>query len=167
MEIFKINFKSHVKAANSMILIVLMSAFFPYLMSILEHQDIASFIWLGILMFVVFATPCFLLHINYTIVNHGDVFKYSYQERKVTILHKGKSTTFNLDEIDSVERFMSFNLAAKRSSVLPWDEYNHSYIQLKNGERFTITSLLVPNLNLPLEEGRIVIKQNFYRWPNL
>jgi hypothetical protein len=132
-------------------------------MSVIKHQDIASFIWIGVLMFVVCATPCFLVHINYSIVNYGDVFEYFYQERKITILHNGKSTTFSLDDISYVQRFMSFNLAAKRSSVLPWDGYNHSYIQLKNGKRFTVTSLLVPNLNLPLEESKIIIKENFYR----
>jgi len=58
---------------------------------------------------------------------------------------------------------MSWNKAANRSFIAAWEGYNHSYIYLKNGKRFTITSLLVPDLNLPIEKEKIIVKENLYR----
>jgi len=86
-----------------------------------------------------------------------------YEDGIITIVHKGTSTSFNLDDIDRIKRHMSFNLAADRAGFAPWDLYNHSIIHLKNNEEFIITSLLVPNLNLPLEENRIIVKRGIYR----
>ena len=101
-----------------------------------------------------------MIHINYYIVNRGDIFQYFYQERKITFIHKGKATTFSLDDIDYIKRYMSFNLAANRSFVSPWEGYNHSYIHLKDGQILTVTSLLVPNLRLPIEDEKIVVKKS-------
>lgn len=82
---------------------------------------------------------------------------------KINFIHKGRPLTFTLDDIDHIEKYMSYNLAANRSGVVPWDDYHHTIIYLKNGQEFIVTSLLVPNLNLPLEEEKIVMKTNLYR----
>lgn len=104
-----------------------------------------------------------IIHINYYLVNRGDVFEYPEGEKEITIYHKGIKTTFNLDDIDRLERSMSWNKAANRFFIATWEGYNHSDIYLKDGRRFTVTSLLVPDLNLPLEKDKIIIKENFYR----
>jgi len=132
-------------------------------MSLIYNENINVFIWIALLLFIVFACPALVIHINYYVVNHGDVLEFSDQIKEITIHHKDGTRTFSLDDIDYVQRSMSWNKAAKRSFVAPWEGYNHSYIYLKDGTRFTITSLLVPDLDLPLEEGKVIVKQNFYR----
>jgi len=107
--------------------------------------------------------PALIIHVNYYVVNRGDVFEYAKQTREITIYHKGLATTFSHDDIVRLERSVSWNKAANRSFVAPWEGYNHSYIYLKDGKRFTVTSLLVPDLDLALDREKIVVKENFYR----
>jgi len=160
MEVFKVDFKSHIKSGELIIWCAIMGLMAPYLLSIIKHVDVNSVRWIGVLMFFVIALPAIVVHLNYYFVNQGDVFKYSFHERSITFIHKGKPTTFSLDDIDCIKRYMSFNLAANRSFITPWEGYNHSYIHLKDGQILTVTSLLVPNLRLPIEEKKIVVKKN-------
>lgn len=138
-----------------------MSFIAPYILSVIKHVDVNSVRWIGACIFLVFSLPAVLVHVNYYIVNHGDIFQYFFQERKITFIHKGKSTTFSLDDIDYIKQYMTFNQAANRTFVGPWEGYNHSYIHLKSGEILTVTSLLVPNLRLPIQGDKIVIKKGF------
>lgn len=100
-------------------------------------------------------------------VNKDDILFYDPVNRMITIDHSGVSRAFSFDDIKRVERIMSFPLSENRLQWLPWDGYNHSIIRLKNGEHFLVTSLLVPNLDLPLEEEKIRLKKTFYRWASL
>lgn len=161
MEIYKINFKSHLRNGESIVLGILVCISFPYILGYIKGVNGNSFIWISIIMFVVGVLPTIIIHISYYLANRGDICMY--EDGIITIVHKGTSTSFNLDDIDRIERHMSFNLAADRAGFAPWDLYNHSIIHLKNKEKFIITSLLVPNLNLPLEENRIIVKRGIYR----
>ena len=161
MEVFRVNFISHIKSGWLIILCVIISSIFPYGLSVIKHININSVLWIGPFMFLVMGLPAIVVHANYYIVNHGDIFQYFYQEREINFIHKGKSFTFSLDDIDYVERFMSYNQAANRAFIGPWEGYNHSYIHLKNGRVLTVTSLLVPNLRLPIQGDKILIKKGF------
>lgn len=161
MEVFKVGLKSQVKNGGGIIWCALMGLISPYILSMIKHVDVNSVRWIGGVVFLVVSLPAFVIHINYYIVSHGDIFQYFYQERRITYIHKGKSITFGLDDIDYIKRYMSFNQAANRSFITPWEGYNHSYIYLKDGRILTVTSLLVPNLRLPIEDDKIVIKTGF------
>lgn len=161
MEVFRVNFISHVKSGWLIILCVIISSIFPYGLSVIKHININSVLWIGPFMFFVMASPAIVVHINYYIVNQGDIFQYSYQEREINFIHKGKSTAFSLDDIDYITHYMSYNHAANRAFVGPWEGYNHSYIHLNDGKVLTVTSLLVPNLTLPIQGDKVVIKKGF------
>jgi len=138
--------------------------FFPYVVAYVKNLEPESLTWVSGIMLIIGVPPPLALHLNYYFINKGDVFGYMFQERTIVFTHKGETSTFTLDEIDHIERFMSFNFAAGRSSFLAWDDYNHTVIYLKNGQKFVVTSLLVYNLNLPLEGKKIIVKKGFYRW---
>ena len=80
-------------------------------------------------------------------------------------LKNGDTFTFSFDDIESVERNKSIPLAEHRMLWFPWDSYNYSVITLKNGQRFVVTSLLVLNMDLPLEESKIKLRKRFYCYP--
>ena len=163
METFKVSFRNHISNGEGILIGLLISACFPYIMYIKTSDNINVFIWIAVIMFILSAGPALIIHINYYIISRGDIFEYASETKEITIYHKGKSMTFGLDDIDHFERSMSYNLAAKRSSVLLWEMYNHSYVHLKTGQVLTITSLVVPNLNLPISEDKIVLKENIFR----
>ena len=161
MEVFKVDFKSHVKSGWLIILGVIISSIFPYGLSVIKQIDIYSVLWIGPFMFLVTALPAIVVHVNYYMANRGDIFQYFYQEREITFIHKGKSIAFSLDDIDYITHYMSYNQASNRAFVGPWEGYNHSYIHLKDGQILTVTSLLVPNLRLPVEGDKMIIKKGF------
>lgn len=164
MENFKVGLRSHFKSGIPIMLGLLVCILFPYLLSLAKDENIASFFVIPISIFMIGVLPTIIIHINYYLANRGDSLMFSSQDSIITITHKGKPTTFTLDDIDHIEKYMSYNLAANRSGVIPWDDYNHAIIYLKDGQEFIVTSLLVPNLNLLLEAEKIVIKTNFYRF---
>lgn len=64
------------------------------------------------------------------------VAEFCFEKSEIVIKRNGTSARFPLNDIDFVKRSMSFNQAANRSTIVPWEGYNHSYIQLKNGQKF-------------------------------
>ena len=164
MEINKIDLNSHIRSGSLIILGVIICTNFSRILSFLyPNQGSENDYWIGLIVFILLVLPAIIIHINYYLVNRGDVLEYSFERKEVTITHKQISISFYLNDIDFVEQSISFNKAANRSSVLPWDGYNHSVIHLKNGDLFTVTSLLVPDLNLPIEKEKVKIKRNVYR----
>lgn len=163
MERYSITLGTHLNNASLIILGCLISIFFPYAMSFIKNENVSSFIDVGIFIFIILVCPALIIHINYYLVNRGDILEYAVQEKEITIYHNDLATTFGLDDIDYMRRSMSWNKAANRAFIAPWEGYNHSYIHLKDGRMFTVTSLLVPDLDLPLEKDKIIIKENFYR----
>jgi hypothetical protein len=48
-------------------------------------------------------------------------------------------------------------------SLLAWDLYNHSIIKLNDGKEFTVTSLLIFDLKLPVPKEKIIIEKDIFR----
>jgi hypothetical protein len=133
------------------------------MLSWLNLGESRSFLWISVLMFVLGVLPSICIHLSYYFANRSMEFLYDYESREITIIKGSESKVFKLDDIERLVRSASYNLAANRAGFLPWDMYNHSVIFLKDGQRFIITSLLVPNLNLPIDGERITVKRNFFR----
>ena len=55
MEVFKVNFISHVKSGSLIIWCAIVSAICPYGLSVIKHIDIDSVLWIGPFIFLVFA----------------------------------------------------------------------------------------------------------------
>jgi hypothetical protein len=115
----------------------------------------------GLLATVLF--PQIVVHVNYYLINKGDAFVYEPAKRRISIEHSGFIETFCFEDIARIERHMSYPLSENRMQYFPWDGYNHSYIYLKNGSIYVITSLLVPNMDLPIDGDKLQIKKSFYR----
>ena len=158
------NIYSHIRNGWFIIVGVFICINFQHILPLLHRtQTKENYTLMGIFVFVLFVLPAIILHVNYYFVNRGDVIEYSSQDKVVMITHRGVTTFFTMDDISHVEKSISFNEAAKRVPVVSWDKYNHSVIYLTNGNVFTITSLLVPDFDLPIENERIKIKRNIYR----
>ncbi|SEJ41728.1 hypothetical protein SAMN05192553_103786 [Cyclobacterium xiamenense] len=124
--------------------------------------DTWIFILLSTALFLVFFIPQLVLHINYYMKNKGDIFFYDPVGQRITINHKGESASFSFSDIELIKRFKSYPLAEDRMQWFPWDNYNYSMVRLKNGQEFIITSLLVPNMDLPIDSDKIKIMKRFY-----
>ncbi|WP_375585539.1 hypothetical protein [Cyclobacterium xiamenense] len=125
-------------------------------------EDILVFVQLSVVVFLVFFIPQLILHVNYFMRNKGDIFFYDPTGQKITLNHKGESLSFSFRDIELIKRFESYPLAENRMQWFPWDSYNYSVIRLKGGQKFIVTSLLVPNMDLPIDSDKIVLIKKFY-----
>ncbi|MGK6353539.1 hypothetical protein [Parapedobacter sp. DT-150] len=128
-------------------------------------QDMRLYNLICFFAFLIFFIPQLIIHLTYYWLNEGRIFYYNPSEHHITIRIRGKEYGFNFDDIESVERNKSFALSGVMYQWMPWDNYNYSVIRLKNGQRFVITSLLVPDMDLPLEDKKINLKKRFYAYP--
>lgn len=112
--------------------------------------------------FLIFLIPQLIIHINYYTKNKGDIFFYDPAGQRITLNHKGESFSFTFGDIELIKRYKSYPLAENRMQWFPWDSYNYSIIRLKEGQEYIVTSLLVPNMDLPVESKKIKLKKTFY-----
>lgn len=163
MFVYKITFRNQFQNAWAILIYLLIFIVLPiYMVKEFGKDDVGLFIRLAVLLFFLFLIPQIVLHLNYYFKNRGDVLFYDLSQRKITINHNDISHTFLFEDILLVERFKSFPLAEDRMQWFPWDSYNYSVIYLKDGLKFIVTSLLVPNMNLPIESNRIKLRKMFY-----
>ncbi len=158
------NFLSHIKSGRLTILVGMICFFMPNILSwIYPEQQYKDSLIVSIVLYVLFVLPAIILHLNYYLVNTGDILKFSRKLNEFTFVHKGQITKFNPNEIDHVVWSVSFNEFENRVGIVPWEGYNHHIIYLTNGKVITITSLLIPGFILPIGKEKIIVKQNFYR----
>lgn len=129
-------------------------------------DDIINYIKVSALIFSFFLVPQMIIHLRYYWLNDGYIFYYNPNEQKIRIsIERGEEVEFTFSDIQLVKHYKGISLAEKKIQFYPWDNYNFSRIYLKNGKQFLITSLLVPNMELPLESGKIELYKIAYAYP--
>lgn len=88
---------------------------------------------------------------------------YDSEAEQICFTHRKITFSFNVDKIKKVTRHVSFRYYAKGPQILAWDTYNHSIIELYSGETVIITSLLIPDLDLPVSKDKIIIERDIFR----
>ncbi|MEB2779595.1 hypothetical protein U3A58_04255 [Algoriphagus sp. C2-6-M1] len=160
---YKISFEHHFKNSWPILIYLIGSFILPfYMKNRFGSGDTWIFVQLSAALFLLFFVPLLILHINYYSRNKGDIFFYDPIGQRITINRKGESVSFSFSDIELIKRFKSYPLAENRMQWFPWDSYNYSVIRLKGGQEFIVTSLLVPNMDLPIESRKIKLKKTFY-----
>ncbi|RQO30837.1 hypothetical protein DBR32_08965 [Taibaiella sp. KBW10] len=104
----------------------------------------------------------------YDRIDKGKLMIYEADKKRITIRDAKQQTesVFLLSDIRHVFHIMTTPMAEKRRYYFPWDSYNYSEIYLNNGERYTITSLMVHRLELPVG-SRYQVVTAFYPYPEI
>ena len=128
-----------------------------------ESRDLAMVV--VALWFSLSFVPFLLLQAKYTIENLGVLLSYDPTSQIVKVASRSVERTFHVSCIDKI--FTVKTRAFIRGSLLwlPWDTSCYGVILLKSGERFLITSLLIPRLEWPFTEIRESVRGSFYCWP--
>lgn len=126
------------------------------------YIDYEKTLLISLIILLIFLVPQFILHINYYTKNKGFILVCDLVNQDITISHKGKSVSFSFSDIELIKRYKSYPLAENRMHWFPWDSYNYSIIRLRNGQEVILTSLLVLNLDLPIEPKKVKLIKTFY-----
>ena len=133
----------------------LCSGFVYYMVQKHGPSDLRTFINLGSVALAVLIGPALLLHLYHTLLCRTT--RVVIADRTVTIINKGQSRSFQLDDIRSLTACKSFPLAENRMQWMAWDPLCYWDIVIQ-GEEFRISSLTVRNL-----EELIVVPVDRYR----
>lgn len=164
---YSITIGHHFKNAKGILIFLIIFSLGPYYL-IYKHgyQDVNLYYFGCLGLFLLFLVPQMAIHLRFYLLNKGRTFFYLPDQQRMSLMLKsGRTIQFSFDDIKRVERSKSIPLAENRAHWFPWDNYNYSVIYLKDGQQFVITSLLVPNMDLPLDESKIKLRKRFYCYP--
>lgn len=168
MHFYRITLNNHIKNSwTVLIYLVLSIAYVFYMISSYGFEDFSFFLISGVTFFCVFFIPVVVIHFNYYFTNKHDLFIYDELNQRISFTHRGETYDFFFKDIEHVKRFKSYPLAENRLQWTPWDNYNYSIIYLKNKKRLLVTSLLVPNLDLPISKARKSLVKSFYCYASI
>lgn len=124
--------------------------------------DIDLALIIGIWGLIILFTPKLLIHLNYYFFNKDMVVYYDEVNKQMRVTDKKRDVTFGMGDIKSVIEYKTYPKAENRTTWMPWDDYHYSLVELKNGEQFYFTSLILPNLYLPVNKSKVTLKKRFY-----
>jgi len=161
---YKVTLGTQLKNSWTLIIYAIVAILLPiYMVNKYGPEHKFTFILLGIGFFTLFLIPTLLIHLNYYFLNRYDRLIFDESINKFTILSKNKRQEFFIEDIIIVRQYKSHPFAENRSHWLPWDSYNHTLIELRDKDVVVVTSLLVPQLVLPVEKERIVLKKTWFQ----
>lgn len=167
MSKYKINFRSTFSHLNS-ILIFGIIAVVINVVKLPDDSIIYNSLNLINILIISQTLICIILFVNYLSVNINDEFQFDEVYGKYIYTHNGETIVFYTRDIEKIEIYKSIPKHTKKGfHYLFWDDYFHYVFYLNNGNRITITSLLVlQELKLTLSCDRINNKVNVLRWAN-
>ncbi|WP_367916096.1 hypothetical protein [Leadbetterella sp. DM7] len=115
-------------------------------------------VWGVLLLFI----PKLLIHLNYYFENKNMVVYYEEAKKQLRVADTKRDVTFTMQDITKVTEYKTYPKAENRTTWMPWDDYHYSLVELRNGEKFYFTSLILPNLDLPIDKSKITLKKRFY-----
>lgn len=136
-----------------------------YLIYRFGKQDLEFYNLICFYALLVFLIPQLVIHLTYYWREEGRVLFYNRSERYILIIINQREHRIDFEDIAHVERNITFALLGIMYQWMPWDNYNYSVIHLMDGRQFLVTSLLVPNMDLPLEENKVRVRKRFYCYP--
>lgn len=141
----KITLKNQLKHLTGFFISLIVCAVL-YLFSFYDGITV-TFLYLNFCIIII-VTSVFFLHIQYLYFNAGVRIETVDNDYIIYYYRNGNEKVIKLDDIISIERYVTFAYLAGGRYILPTDNYNFQKIILKDGGFIIITSLIYPDFNL-------------------
>ncbi|MFO7825299.1 MAG: hypothetical protein R6V72_15280 [Cyclobacterium sp.] len=117
-----------------------------------EHDAVIIF---GVL-FLADAIPALYLHFEYWLKNNGE--EYEVQDARLIRRKNGEKIQIENGEIEKIVIYLSPSLYKNSNfHLLAIENYHFALIKLKSGEKFLLTSLLAPRIDIELKKMKGVL----------
>ena len=137
---------------------------FAYYRSGIESVRLAVVVsWVA---FLVVFIPHLAIHLKYTRIN--DWWFICFDLRRKEIELQGRPGSFKILRRDIKSVVSNKPRAMANRSMLrgfPWDSYCYAVIELYDGRRFIISSLMIPELFWDFRLRNETVKKRFFCWP--
>ncbi len=112
------------------------------------------FFWYILLVVFIFLLPVFYLHITYYIKNRNVSFTISDDSDSYTYIDNNQRFEFKQRDIDVIEQHIGIYQENNRDfanrRITLWTNYHYVKIQLKSGNHFFLTSLMIDYKSFPM-----------------
>ncbi|WP_158857329.1 hypothetical protein [Lunatibacter salilacus] len=92
------------------------------------------------------------------------MFKYDKSTGQAIYQNGKKEIKFNVKDVVKIKVYKSWPLSRNGKPVFAWDYYNHSVIELKDGQIIKLSSLLVFELDKVVKFDNTEIKKTLFAW---
>lgn len=109
------------------------------------------------------AILCIIPHLNYLLLNKNDRLKFDFKTNAWTFQASNSIVNFQKSEIDKIICYTKHWKLHGQFFLMPWDDYSHCIITLRNGKSFILSSLMC---DLDVIQGMsetIEFRPSFYR----
>ena len=163
MEKYTVNIWSHLNHAKSIVIYLTLSFLLPILLiNSYGYNDLEIFILMGCSMFLLYAFPLLVIHKNYCNSDCKKVLIFYSNIGKIEIKNPSFSTSFNIEDIRLVKRYMTASNRINFGHAVPWSRYNYSEIHLADGQKIIITSLLIQDFNFVSDKDKLFFRDTPY-----
>jgi hypothetical protein len=152
---FKVDLKHQFKSLKYCRLIGILLIIIPTAIYALGWWPVFDFNFLGVILLAlfIFLLPAFYLHITYYIQNKNALFRIT-DNSQYFYSDKERELQFKLKDIDVIEQHIGIyhenNIDFANRRTAPWTNYHYIKIQLRNGEHFFLTSLMIDYKSFPM-----------------
>lgn len=162
----KITMSSHIQHLWTIVIYLSVAAICPVLFSdrLGEKGLVFGYIWAGIA-FGTFISLHLLIHLKYYSLNKGASIRIPAGRNSIVYSQEGMVLSFSSEQIARAVTTRSMSAALNSLQLLPSDAYSYTLFELKDGRRLWVTSLLYPELNWPVGEGKLSERSTLFPWP--
>ena len=116
----------------------------------ISNDNIELYLWLNVILlggFLLFMNfPSLILFFNYYLENKHTYFEIDADSNSITIIQKGISKTYNLNDFKKSTYHLAYNykdtLDHRGRLSMPFSDFGYWDLQFKNGDRYFLTNLL-------------------------
>jgi len=121
-------------------------------------QNMQEHILWSLSIVLLFSIPTLVLHFQYYLKNKNTQLMIDYHNRSISVIQKGNVLEFTFDDIKYIRRVKELEYARRGTYFLPWGLFNYSVIYLNDDRKIVITSYIVTDFDLPIDDSK---KKNF------
>ncbi len=156
---FEITGRNQFKALGVLIMGTMMM-----LLILLYFRFERSFLIVFSIMWLVYAIPTLILHVEYYFKNKNQIVEITNEDIK--LFENGvEKINFQKQDIDKIELYKSGNLEARQIQFFAMESYHFAKIRSKQGDEIFITCLLTPDVEMEikkLNDGVFERRRRFY-----
>ena len=121
----------------------------------------------AILIGIFIVSPLILLSLisrfSYSYLNHNDTFIHNRVENLFIFCHNKKEIKFYYEDIGDVLMCTGIKSPGTNFIRLPWEDYTHIVIRLKNGKSFILSSLIFPEIEAFIFKDKLKVYKSIFR----
>ncbi len=164
---YQLNAKAHLRQAWTIVFAASTLIVFPaYFLWAFGSDSLGFGFTAAAAVFFLTLTPQIVLHARYWYLNKGVSITFDTNTKTITWKCDCGESTHPISDIRSASTVVSLAKLHGQARWFPWDSYFYSWLEFADGTKVCVTSLLVPELQWPINLSIEEVHGATYCWPS-